>query len=76
MLNDNGKIVGVIGSSLMEDVEVGKGGDGDGDAGVIGSGDNFLIGSENIRRVGDGVWGFVCWSILAKKIFNRKFLFE
>ncbi len=55
MLNDNGKIVGVIGSSLMEDVEVGKGGDGDGDAGVIGSGDNFLIGSENIRRVGDGV---------------------
>ncbi len=70
MLNDNGKIVGVIGSSLIEDDEVGSGG-GDGDAGVTGNGDmsrkiDFLIGSANIGRVGDSVWDFVCWSILAK----------
>ncbi len=51
----------------MEDVEVGTGG---GDVGVTGSGDisRFLIGSDDIGRVGEGVWDFVCWSILAKKI--------
>jgi len=39
---------------------------------VIGNGDIsrrivFLIGSENVRRVGGGVWGLGCWSIVAKK---------
>ncbi len=54
----------------MEDVEVGTGG---GDVGVTGNGDisrriGFLIGSDNVGRVGEGVWDFICWSILAKKI--------
>jgi hypothetical protein len=58
LLNGNGIFVGLIGSSLTEDTGS-SGGGGDGDAGVTGNGDTsrrivFLIGSENVGRVGDG----------------------
>ncbi len=70
----------MIGSLLFEDNDGGSGG-GDGDAGVTGNGDisrtiGFLIGSENVGRIGDGVWSLCCCSILAKKIFHRNFLYE
>jgi hypothetical protein len=75
LVNDSGKTVGVTGSLLVEDVgrEAGSAeGGGEGDAGVTGNGEIsrrivFLIDSETVGRVGDGVWGFGWWSRLAKK---------
>jgi hypothetical protein len=63
LVNDSGKTVGVTGSLLVEDVgrEAGSAeGGGEGDAGVTGNGEIsrrivFLIDSETVGRVGDGV---------------------
>ena len=60
LVTDNGKIVGVMSSLVIEDDGGGgSGGGGEGDAGVTGNGDIsriiFLIGSETTGRVGDGV---------------------
>jgi hypothetical protein len=58
LLSGTGKVVDLIGSSLIEDIEAECGGDGD--TGVTGNGDTsrgigFLIGSDIGGRVGDGV---------------------